>query len=74
MISAYCIQYLIFYLEVDYMHAIEKIFSRASKRDEVVTGEIVTAAVEFAEINDLYLQTIYSFFEMNGKKVWDPID
>lgn len=56
------------------MHAIEKIFSRASKRDEVVTGEIVTAAVEFAEINDLYLQTIYSFFEMNGKKVWDPID
>lgn len=54
------------------MHAIEKIFSRASKRDEVVTGEIVTAAVEFAEINDLYLQTIYSFFEMNGKKVWDP--
>ena len=35
------------------------------------TGEIVTAKVDFAEINDLYLQTVYSFYEMGGEKVWD---
>jgi hypothetical protein len=27
--------------------------------------------VDFAEINDLYLQTVYSFYEMGGQKVWD---
>lgn len=34
-------------------------------------GEIITADIDFAEINDLYLQTIYSFREMGGEKVWD---
>lgn len=53
------------------MHAIEKILAKNSGRDTVRAGEIVTAKVDFAEINDLYLQTIYSFREMNGKKVWD---
>lgn len=53
------------------MHAIEKIFAKNSGKDVVKTGEIVTAKVDFAEVNDLYLQTIYSFREMNGKKVWD---
>lgn len=53
------------------MHAIEKIFAKNSGRSEVKTGEIVTAKVDFAEINDLYLQTVYSFYEMGGKKVWD---
>lgn len=53
------------------MHAIEKILARNSGRDRVTTGEIVTASVDFAEINDLYLQTIYSFYEMGAKKVWD---
>lgn len=54
------------------MHAIEKILAKNSGRDKVTAGEIVTAKVDFAEINDLYLQTIYSFYEMGGKKVWDP--
>lgn len=53
------------------MHAIEKILAKNSGRDLVKAGEIVTAKVDFAEINDLYLQTIYSFWEMNGTDVWD---
>lgn len=53
------------------MHAIEKIFASHCGRDKVKTGEIITADVDFAEINDLYLQTIYSFREMGGTKVWD---
>jgi 3-isopropylmalate/(R)-2-methylmalate dehydratase large subunit len=38
------------------MHAIEKILAKNSGRESVRTGEIVTAKVDFAEINDLYLQ------------------
>lgn len=53
------------------MHAIEKILAKNCGRKEVFTGEIVTAKVDFAEINDLYLQTVYSFYEMGGTKVWD---
>lgn len=53
------------------MHAIEKVLAKNSGKTFVKTGEIVTAKVDFAEVNDLYLQTIYSFREMNGKKVWD---
>ncbi len=53
------------------MHAIEKILAGNSGREQVKTGEIVTAKVDFAEINDLYLQTVYSFYEMGGEKVWD---
>lgn len=53
------------------MHALEKILARNSGRRAVKTGEIVTAKVDFAEINDLYLQTVYSFYEMGGGKVWD---
>lgn len=53
------------------MHAIEKILAKNSGKSEVKKGEIVTAKVDFAEINDLYLQTVYSFYEMGGKKVWD---
>ena len=54
------------------MHALEKILARASGKRTVATGEIVQAKVDFAEINDLYLQTIYSFREMGGVKVRDP--
>ena len=54
------------------MHAIEKILAKAAGRDQVAAGEIVNCKVDFVEINDLYLQTIYSFYEMGGKKVWDP--
>lgn len=53
------------------MHAIEKILAKNSGRSEVHAGEIVTARVDFAEINDLYLQTVYSFYEMGGERVWD---
>ena len=53
------------------MHAIEKILAKHSGIEKVSCGEIVTAKVDFAEINDLYLQTIYSFREMGGTKVWD---
>lgn len=53
------------------MHAIEKILAKNSGKDRVETGEIVMAKVDFAEINDLYLQTVYSFYEMEGEKVWD---
>ncbi len=53
------------------MHAIEKILAKNSGRAQVRPGEIVTAKVDFAEINDLYLQTVYSFYEMGGEKVWD---
>ena len=53
------------------MHAIEKIFARHSGKSQVSPGEIVTAKVDFAVINDLYLQTVYSFYEMGGEKVWD---
>ncbi len=53
------------------MHVIEKILARAAKKDMVKTGEIVIADIDFCEINDLYLQTVYSFYEMGGTKVWD---
>lgn len=53
------------------MHAIEKILARNAGAESVKCGEIVTANVDFAEINDLYLQTVYSFYEMGGKRVWD---
>lgn len=53
------------------MHAIEKILAKNSGRSQVRTGEILTAKVDFAEINDLYLQTVYSFYEMGGDRVWD---
>ena len=52
------------------MHAIEKILAKHSGRDREESGEIITAEIDFAEINDLYLQTIYSFREMGGGKVW----
>lgn len=53
------------------MHALEKILAKNSGRDRVSAGEVVTAKIDFAEINDLYLQTVYSFYEMGGEKVWD---
>ncbi|SDF00112.1 3-isopropylmalate dehydratase large subunit [Sporolituus thermophilus] len=54
------------------MHAIEKILAKAAGKDHVTTGEIVNCKVDLAGINDLYLQTIRSFYEMGGKKVFDP--
>ena len=54
------------------MHAIEKIMARAAGKAKVVTGEIVNCTVDLAGINDLYLQTIRSFHEIGGQRVYDP--
>jgi 3-isopropylmalate/(R)-2-methylmalate dehydratase large subunit len=53
------------------MHAIEKILAKSSGKAAVKTGEIINARIDFAEINDLYLQTLFSFKEMGGTRVWD---
>ena len=54
------------------MHALEKILAKKAGKESVVTGEIVNCSVDMAGINDLYLQTVRSFFEMGGTKVCDP--
>ena len=54
------------------MHAVEKILAKAAGKENVTSGEIINCKIDFAEINDLYLQTVYSFYEMGGEKVWDP--
>jgi homoaconitate hydratase family protein len=54
------------------MHAIEKLLARKAGKNSVKTGEIVNCEIDMAGINDLYLQTIRSFFEMGAKKVYDP--
>jgi len=51
------------------MHAIEKILAEAAGKESVTTGEIVNCHVDLAEVNDLYLQTIRSFYEMGGWKI-----
>ncbi len=54
------------------MHALEKILAKAAKKESVRAGEIVNCQVDMAGINDLYLQTIRSFYEMGGEKVFAP--
>ncbi|WP_425058265.1 Homoaconitase large subunit [Sporomusa carbonis] len=54
------------------MHAIEKLLAQKAGKESVSTGEIVNCTVDLAGINDLYLQTVRSFFEMGGTKVHDP--
>ncbi len=54
------------------MHAIEKILAKKSGMESVTTGQIINCDVDLAGINDLYLQTVRSFFEMGGKKVAHP--
>ena len=53
-------------------HAIHKLLAKKAGVETVITGEIVNCEVDMAGINDLYLQTIRSFFEMGGTKVHDP--
>lgn len=53
------------------MHAIEKILANNAGLERVTAGEIVNCHIDFVEINDLYLQTIYSFWEMGGDRVYD---
>lgn len=54
------------------MHALEKLLAKASGKTRVKPGEIVEAEVDLAEVNDLYLQVIKSFYEMGGTKVAHP--
>ncbi len=54
------------------MHALEKILARASGRERVTAGEIVLAEVDVAEVNDLYLQVVKSFYELGGTRVKYP--
>ncbi|MBW6486533.1 MAG: 3-isopropylmalate dehydratase large subunit [Syntrophobacterales bacterium] len=54
------------------MHAVEKILARAAGKERVIAGEIVNCTVDLAGINDLYLQTLRSFAEMGGKRVFAP--
>lgn len=54
------------------MHAIEKLLAKKAGKSSVKAGEIINCEVDMAGINDLYLQTLRSFFEMGGKKVHDP--
>lgn len=54
------------------MHAIEKMLARASRKSVVQAGDIVTAEIDIAEVNDLYLQVIKSFKELGGLKVAHP--
>ncbi len=53
------------------MHAVEKMLARAAGKESVAAGEILNCKIDFAEVNDLYLQTVVSFKEMGGKTVWD---
>lgn len=54
------------------MHAIEKLLAFKAGKDSVTTGEIVNCTIDVAGINDLYLQTVRSFYEMGGTKVVNP--
>lgn len=54
------------------MHALEKIMARASDNKSVKSGEIINCKVDLAEVNDLYLQVIKSFYEMGGQNVYQP--
>lgn len=54
------------------MHAIEKILAQAAGKTRVSAGEIVTAGVDLAEVNDLYLQVVTSFHQLGGTKVRKP--
>lgn len=54
------------------MHAIEKILAKAAGLNNVSAGDIVVADVDLAEVNDIYLQSLTSFYEIGGERVWDP--
>lgn len=54
------------------MHAIEKILASHAGLEQVTTGEIVNCTVDVGGANDLYIQSVYSFYEMNGKQVKNP--
>jgi 3-isopropylmalate/(R)-2-methylmalate dehydratase large subunit len=43
-----------------------------SEQASASAGQIVNCRVDLAEVNDLYPQTIFSFYEMGGKRVHAP--
>lgn len=54
------------------MHALEKILADHADLEQVKAGEIINCKIDVAGINDLYLQTVYSFKEIKGEKVANP--
>lgn len=54
------------------MHALEKILAKTAGIPSIKTGEIVNCTVDVAGINDLYLQTIRSFYEIGATQVAIP--
>lgn len=54
------------------LHAIEKLLSARAGKKSVTVGEIINCNVDLAGINDLYLQTVRSFYEVGGKRVRNP--
>lgn len=54
------------------MHAVHKILAAASGKRRVSPGEMVTARIDLAGINDIYPLVIHAFREMGGTRVWDP--
>ena len=54
------------------MHAIEKLLAAKAGVPSVHSGEIVSCAVDWAGINDLYYQTVKSFYEMGATRVAKP--
>ncbi len=54
------------------MHALGKIIAAHSGEEVVEVGEVVNCKVDIGEVNDLYLQTIRSFYEVGGKRVKNP--
>jgi homoaconitate hydratase family protein len=58
---------------VQKLNIFEKILARASKRKEVIPGEIVEANIDMAMIHDLTGPlTVQSFKKIGAEKVWDP--
>ncbi|MDD4363509.1 MAG: 3-isopropylmalate dehydratase large subunit [Atribacterota bacterium] len=54
------------------MHPIYQILAKVSNKNKVLPGDFITVPVDFAFVNDLYLQVILSFREIGASKVWDP--
>lgn len=54
------------------MHALEKILAKKAGKSAVKTGEIINCSIDIAGINDLYLQTVRSFYEIGAAKVAMP--
>jgi len=54
------------------LHAIEKILAVAAGKSEVKAGEVVFARIDVAEVNDLYLQVIKSFYELGDGEIVIP--